>query len=83
MRRTGSIEIDSSVEGLFHEDQPEAGTSANAGIKKETALNPWVIKCHRTQLQELMAKIHANNSEPSILSLKFRIKHVTRNIIKI
>jgi hypothetical protein len=83
MRRSGSIEVDSSVKGLFHEDQSEAGPSGNTGIKKETALNPWVLKCHRTQLQEFVAKIHANNSEPSILSLKSRSKQVTIHIIKI
>jgi hypothetical protein len=69
MRRSGSIEVDSSVKGLFLEDQSEEGPSRNIGIKKESALNPWVLKCHRTQLQELMVKIHANNSEPSILLL--------------
>lgn len=82
MRRSGSIEVDSSVKGLFLEDQSDEGTSRSTGIKKESVLNPWVLKCHRTQLQELMAKIHANSSEPSILSLKYRIKQVTMNIIK-
>jgi hypothetical protein len=67
MRRSGSIEVDNNVKGLFHEDQPEAGTSGNAGTRKEMALNPWVLKCHRTQLQELMASIHADSPEPSIL----------------
>lgn len=83
MRRSGSIEIDSNVRGLFHEDQPEGVTSGNTEIKKEMALNPWVLKCHRTQLQELMASIHANSSEPSILLLSSRNKHVTTNIFKI
>ncbi|PNF24951.1 hypothetical protein B7P43_G09159 [Cryptotermes secundus] len=70
MHRSGSIEVDNSVEGLFHEDQPEAGTSGNTGIKKETALNPWVLKCHRTQLQELMARVHASNSELNFILLE-------------
>ena len=72
MRRSGSIEIDSSVKGLFRDDQPEPGTSENLGTKKETALNPWVLKCHRTQLQELMAHVHADSAEPSILLLNSR-----------
>jgi hypothetical protein len=83
MRRSGSIEVDSSVKGLFLEDQSEEETSRNTGIKEESALNPWVLKCHRTQLQELVTKIHANNSEPSILLLKYKIKRVSINIIEI
>ena len=82
MRRSGSIEVDSSVKAAFHEDQPEAGTSENMGIKKETALNPWVLKCHRTQLQELMAHMYADSSEPSILLLNSRNKQVSVNIFE-
>jgi len=82
MRRSGSIEVDSSLKGLFREDQPEAGTSENVGIKKETALNPWVLKCHRTQLQELMAHMHADSSEPSILLLNSRYKQVSVNVFE-
>ncbi|XP_069688137.1 inositol hexakisphosphate kinase 1-like isoform X2 [Periplaneta americana] len=74
MRRSGSIEVDSNVEGLFHEDQPEEGasgaSSSSKEVKKETALNPWVLKCHRTQLQELMASIHADNSVPNFILLE-------------
>jgi hypothetical protein len=77
MRRSGSIEVDSNVKGLFHEDQPETGTSGNAGTQREMALNPWVLKCHRTQLKELMTSIHADSSERSILLLSCRSNHVT------
>jgi hypothetical protein len=76
MRRSGSIEVDGNVKGLFHEDQSEVGTSGNAGTRKEMALNPWVLKCHRTRLQELMASIHADTSESSILLLGYTSNQV-------
>ncbi|KAJ9591769.1 hypothetical protein L9F63_001705 [Diploptera punctata] len=70
MRRSGSIEVDSNVTELFHEDQPETGTSESKDVKKATPLNPWVLKCHRTQLQELMTNIHTNSSKPNFILLE-------------
>ncbi|XP_063222894.1 inositol hexakisphosphate kinase 1-like isoform X2 [Bacillus rossius redtenbacheri] len=58
LRRSGSIEVNGSIARLFREDQEEEAPAA---------LNPWVFKCHRKHLQELVSSASAGHTSEFIL----------------
>lgn len=73
IRRSGSIEIDGEAVELFDADQQTAcedNSSESNSVPKSAPLNPWVFKCHRTHLQNLIADINTENNAPNFILLE-------------
>ncbi|KAK7871697.1 hypothetical protein R5R35_009054 [Gryllus longicercus] len=74
IRRSGSIEIDGEAIELFDAEQlntsEDCGSSEKGSTSTGVALNPWVLKCHRTQLQNLIADIDSENNAPNFILLE-------------
>ncbi|XP_066997568.2 inositol hexakisphosphate kinase 1 [Anabrus simplex] len=69
IRRSGSIEIDGEPQGLFEVDQMTSET-ADVNRSGSKPMNPWVFKCHRTHLRNLISDIHHEGNSPNFILLE-------------
>lgn len=74
VKNSGSIEIEieSELNDLFVEEDPQQATSSsNISSKGVKSLNPWVLKCHQRQLSKLKrsATVPQQQKEPVCQSM--------------
>lgn len=78
LRRSGSMDTDISMEGLFEEDSSNHSLNSKNRSNNALHVNPWVVKCHHDHLINLAATIEEKNTPQNFLLLenltsKFRL----------
>lgn len=67
LRRSGSMDSDISMEGLFEEDSSNHSFNGKSRSSNALHVNPWVVKCHHDHLINLATTIEEKNTPQSIL----------------